>query len=60
VNQTFGISEAEANTRLIAAAPELLAVLENIRKAQISGRATVPTECWAEMIAAIAKARGEA
>lgn len=47
----------EANAHLIAAAPEMLAALENLEND--NGQA-MPPSAWAKVQAAIAKAKGEA
>jgi len=48
--------ESEANARLIAAAPDMLETLEEIRDFWVGG--DVPAELEAKMIAVIEKARG--
>ena len=52
----FRPEEAEANARLIAAAPDLLAALEELCLAPNKHR---PEEYWEDARAAIAKAKGE-
>jgi len=56
-------AEQQANARLIAAAPELLAVLLMVKEAAIDERGldfNLTTEQWAVFHAAIAKATGAA
>ena len=52
----MSVEEAEANARLIAAAPELLAALQTLVNS-LCPYDTDP-ECWANAMAAIAKATG--
>ena len=52
-------SEQRANARLIAAAPELLAALEEIRNLATWHSAKAKGEIYARATAAIAKAKGE-
>lgn len=51
--------EAEANAHLIAAAPEMLAVLEKLSSLLVDGEEYVPLELREELTTAIRKARGE-
>lgn len=64
-SQVISADEAEANARLIAAAPELLAAcevfIEAERRAEVNGREGfgLYTEAMSAARAAVAKARGE-
>ena len=64
VTMTTRLSEAEANARLISAAPELLAALEATASKLMEYRQTGYTTGWDKPLsdarAAIAKATGEA
>ena len=51
--------EAQANARLIAAAPDLLEALEMVRDADNDNGRKIPSLARAKIDAAIAKARGE-
>jgi hypothetical protein len=60
-----GLIEQQANARLIAAAPEMLEVLETVKRARLKEHAETP-ESWKALVllgsqvnGAIAKAKGE-
>ena len=63
IARLFGPNDAEneANARLVAASPDMLAALEGIRKALHSPNNSLRdrAEAWDNLDAAIAKARGE-
>jgi hypothetical protein len=53
-----GCAESKANAQLISAAPDLLAALENLTAALISGQEHID-DCFKDAKQAINKARGE-
>ena len=55
----YSKTEAKANARLIAAAPELLEVLKQLCAAQEKGHVAYWAAVWDDAQAAIAKATGE-
>ena len=56
----YSFDECEANARLIAAAPELLAILEEYAEYNGDYAASMPDEAWVERVRVVVrKAKGE-